>query len=53
MLKTTVQVVTTTLPLSVYNVTVAFKSLPIKPKVEFQILFELITAALGRVFNLP
>ena len=34
-----------TLTLSVSNVTVAFKSLPIKPKVEFQMLFELIAAA--------
>ena len=38
-------VVTMTLTLSVSNVTVAFTSLPIKPKVEIQMLFELIAAA--------
>ena len=44
-LKRAAQVVTMPLPLSVFNVTLAFNSLPIKPKVELQMLFKLIVAA--------
>ena len=44
-LKQAAQLVSIPHPLSVCNVTLAFKSLSIKPKVELQMLFKLIAAA--------
>ena len=44
-LKRAAQVVTMPHALSVSIVTLALKSFPIKPKVELQMLFKLITAA--------